>query len=322
MPQTVTENQESSPKVSVIAPAYNVAPYIVEALNSVFAQTFTDYEVILVNPGSPDTGELERELAPYLDRIVYLKTENHGVGAACNAALKVARGEYIAFLDADDAFLPQHLAEQVALLESGDGYDLVYADAVTFGELATPGRTVMDDNPSEGEVTFSSLLEGRCSAITTTAVARRDPIIEVGTFDESLRSSQDLDLWLRLAKRNGARISYQRKALARHRIYEEGLAADDLGSLEDEVTVLMKASQRSDLTAAEQEAIKRTIPKRRAVIEAWRGKERLRDGNFAGAIESFSESNNLVPNRKLQLVILSLKIAPRLFQRIYGTRAA
>ncbi len=322
MPQTPAENQGGSPKVSVIAPAYNVASYIVEAVNSVFAQTFTDYEVIVVNHGSPDTNELERELTPYMDRIIYLKTENKGVGAACNAALKVARGEYIAFLDADDAFLPQHLSEQLELLEKHEGYDLVYADAVTFGELATPGRTVMDENPSDGDVTFSSLLEGKCSAITTTVVTRRDPILEVGMFDESLRSSQDLDLWLRLAKRKGARMSYQRKALARHRIYEAGLAADDLGSLEEEVTVLKKASQRSDLTPVEQEAIQRTVPKRRAVIEAWRGKERLRDGDFAGAIESFSESHSLVPNRKLQMVIWSLRIAPRLFQRIYGTRAA
>jgi len=322
MPQTVPEKQSGSPKVSVVAPAYNVAPYIVEALNSVFAQTFTDYEVIVVNHGSPDTEELERELASFMDRIVYLKTENSGVGAACNVALRAARGQYIAFLDADDAFLPNHLSEQLALIEDSPGYDLVYANATTFGELATPGRTVMDDNPSDGEVTFSSLLEGKCSAITTTVVARREPILEVGLFDESLRSSQDLDLWLRLAKRNGARISYQRKALARHRIYEAGLAADDLGSLEDEVTVLTKASRRTDLTPDEVAAIKRTMPKRRAVIEAWRGKECLRDGNFAGAIESFSESNSLVPNRKLQLVILALKIAPRLFQRIYGTRAA
>jgi glycosyltransferase involved in cell wall biosynthesis len=265
---------------------------------------------------------MERELAPYRDRIVYLKTENDGVGAACNAALKVARGKYVAFLDADDAFLPNHLSEQLALIESGQGYDLVYANATTFGELATPGRTVMDDNPSDGEVSFTSLLEGKCSAITTTVVARRESILEVGLFDESLRSSQDLDLWLRLAKRSGARMTNQRKATVRHRIYEAGLAADDLGSLEDEVSVLTKASQRSDLAPAELDAIKRTMPKRRAVIEAWRGKERLRDGNFAGAIESFSESNKLVPNKKLQLVILALKIAPRLFQRIYGTRAA
>jgi glycosyltransferase involved in cell wall biosynthesis len=322
MPQTVPDTQSGSPTVSVISPACNVAPYIAEAVNSVFAQTFTDYELIVVNHGSPDTEKLEHELAPFLDRIVYLKTENNGVGAACNAALKVARGKYVAFLDADDAFLPNHLSEQLALIESGQGYDLVYADATTFGELATPGRTVMDDNPSDGEVTFSSLLEGKCSAITTTVLARREALLEVGLFDESLGSSQDLDLWLRLAKRSGARMSYQRKALAAHRIYEAGLAADDLGSLEDEVTVLTKASRRSDLTPAEQDAIKRTMPKRRAVIEAWRGKERLRDGNFAGAIESFSESNSLVTNRKLQLVILSLKIAPRLFQRIYGTRAA
>ena len=73
---------EVTPQVSVIIPAYNIAPYIIETLDSVFAQTFTDYEVIVVNDGSPDTEEFEAALQPYLDRIVYLKQENGGASLA------------------------------------------------------------------------------------------------------------------------------------------------------------------------------------------------------------------------------------------------
>src|SRR5260221_785574 len=90
------------PTVSVVIPAYNVARYISETLESVFAQTFTDYEVIVVNDGSPDTEDFEQAIAPYLNRILYLKQENLGASVARNTGLQAARGEFIAFLDADD----------------------------------------------------------------------------------------------------------------------------------------------------------------------------------------------------------------------------
>src|ERR1044071_9453875 len=103
-----------SPLVSVIVPAYDVAEFIAEALDSVLAQTFDDYEIIVINDGSPDTKDLERALAPYLSRIVYIKQENRGVSAARNTGIKAARGSLIAFLDADDTWLPNYLEVQVA----------------------------------------------------------------------------------------------------------------------------------------------------------------------------------------------------------------
>jgi len=95
--------------VSIIIPAYNVAPYIGETLDSVFAQTFADYEVIVINDGSPDTEDLERALARFIDRINYLKQENRGASVARNTGLHAARGQFIAFLDADDVWLPNSL---------------------------------------------------------------------------------------------------------------------------------------------------------------------------------------------------------------------
>src|ERR1051326_4145131 len=86
------------PKISVIIPAYNVAPYIGETLTSVFAQTFNGYEVILINDGSPDTEALELALEPYLSQVTYLKQANLGASAARNAGLQAASGEFIAFL--------------------------------------------------------------------------------------------------------------------------------------------------------------------------------------------------------------------------------
>jgi len=98
--------EQASPLVSVIIPAFNAAGHIVGALESVFAQSFTNYEVILANDGSPDTERLEQVIQPCISRITYLTQENRGPSAARNLGIRHARGEWLAFLDSDDAWLP------------------------------------------------------------------------------------------------------------------------------------------------------------------------------------------------------------------------
>lgn len=310
------------PVVSVIIPAYNIARFIAEAIDSVLEQTFSDYEIIVINDGSTDTEDLERVLEPYRARIIYLKQENQGAGAARNAGLKISRGKYIAFLDGDDIWYPTHLSDQLALIASGPGYDLVYADAAIFGEVASPWRTSMEGNPSEGEVTFDSLLGGQCSVVTSSVVALREAIVEVGLFDETLRNSQDFDLWLRLAKRDGARMTYQHKVLTRHRIYDGSLASDEIKSFEGELRVLAKTEKRTDLTPAERATLNRTVPLRKATVEVLRGKRQLLESDFEAAVRSFAEADSLMPSWKLRFVLLWLRIAPRLLRRIYRARAA
>src|SRR5438270_13228585 len=122
----------SRPSISVVMPAYKVAPYIGEALESVFAQTFTDYEVIVVNDGSPDTEDFEQAIEPYISRIRYLRQENRGASVARNTGLQAARGEFIAFLDADDLWLPPYLDQQMKFIRER-GCDLACADAEYFG---------------------------------------------------------------------------------------------------------------------------------------------------------------------------------------------
>lgn len=118
----------------MIIPAYNVAPYIKETLDSVFAQTYPFYETIVVNDGSPDTLALEAILEPYRDRIVYITQENRGLAGARNTGLRAAAGSFVALLDADDLWLPNYLEEQVRYLSEHPERDLVYCDAEFFGE--------------------------------------------------------------------------------------------------------------------------------------------------------------------------------------------
>jgi glycosyltransferase involved in cell wall biosynthesis len=91
------KSMSSNPTVSVITPVYNVAPYICEALDSLFAQTYRNFESIIINDGSTD--QTEELLEPYRDRIVYLKQPNRGISYARNEGIRVARGQYIAFFD-------------------------------------------------------------------------------------------------------------------------------------------------------------------------------------------------------------------------------
>jgi glycosyltransferase involved in cell wall biosynthesis len=304
------------PTVSVIIPAFRVAPFIRETLDSVLSQTYTDYEAIVINDGSPDTEELERNLEPYRDKIIYLKQENQGAGAARNAGLRVARGRYVAFLDGDDVWLPIHLEEQIRLIESDGGFDLVYSDSQNLTESGL-GATCMEVNPSQGPVTFESLVNGRCSVITSTVLARREVIDRVGLFAPQFRNSQDFDLWLRVAKEPGARLTYSTVITARRRLYEGSLASDPIKSLQGEVAVLQNARLRPGLTESERRTVEDIIGLRGATIEVLRGKRLLLTGDFEAARLSFASAHRYFRGWKLRIVLVALKVAPRFLQFAY-----
>ncbi len=307
------------PAVSVVIPAYNAAPYISEALDSVLAQTFTDYEIIVVNDGSPDTAELGRALAPYLRHIVYIEQENRGPGGARNAAILRARGEYVALLDSDDVWLPQYLTEQVKILRRDESLDLLYADALLFGDSALAGQTFMQHNPTRGPVTFESLLRWECAIITSCVVARRQPIIDAGLFDESFFHAEDFDLWLRLAHRRG-RFAYQQKVLARHRIREGSLSTDRMQMYRSQVDILKKAARTLALSRSERELLTKQIVDGEAYVELVRGKQHFWAGEYDQAAEAFARANSISRSRKLQLLLLGLRISPRLLHRIYALK--
>ncbi len=311
----------TSPIVSVIIPAYNVAQYIGEALASVIAQTFTDFEVIVINDGSSDTVEFEQAIEPFRERIIYLEQENLGAGAARNNGLLLARGKFVAFLDADDIWLPGFLAEMVSFIESGDGYDLVYANAQLFGKRNIDGLTYMETNPSVGEVTCESLLAERCNIITSGVLTRREPVLEIGLFDVELWHSQDFDLWVRLAKRPGARMAFTPKVLLKQRHRPGSLASDSIKSVESELMVMAKTALRDDLTPAERAAMESTVAMRNASLAVDRGKVALREGDFASARSFFQEAFNYYRTWKLRLVLSWLRLSPRTLQIFSRLRA-
>jgi len=310
------------PTVSIIIPAYNVAPFIDETLKSVFAQTLTDYEVIVVNDGSPDTEEFERAINPYLDRIRYLKQENRGASVARNSGLLSARGQFVAFLDADDLWLPTYLEAQMKFIHER-GCDLVCADATFFGDTANERRTYMDtlmnDAPAADDVTFLQLVDAERSLITSGVVARRAPIMEVGLFDEALRNAQDLDLWLRLA-RSGARLSYQRRVLLKYRCRPDGLTGDAVNSHRRELRVFDKIEQSYDLSPQERGKTIEVIRNRRALLEFELGKLHAAQGDEVQSRESFVRADHLRRTWKTRVALWLNRVSPNLMKAICSRR--
>lgn len=306
-----------APSVSVIMPAYGVAKYIGAAIDSVLNQTFSDYEILVVNDGAPDTEELEAVLAPYRDRIVYLKHENRGVCAARNTAIRVARGRYLALLDPDDLWEPEYLAVAVGMLENDPAIDAVYSNALLFGDTLNAGKTYMDVCPSEGEVTFESLVTEQCQ-VAIFVTARKEAVIRSGLFDPSIPISGDFDLWVRMVKR-GSRITYTRRVLARHRCRPDSLSFNRAALHEDILAIFDKA-QSYDLTPSERQTLERERSKNESMVSLYKGKQAFANGNFKAAIHYLTLANNFRKSRRLAVVATVMRFAPRLLLRLENMR--
>lgn len=317
LPQS-THYAKEAPTVSVIIPAYNAARYIREALDSVSHQTFSSHEVIVINDGSTDTGELEQELKGYPGQLLYIKHENRGAAAARNVGLRSAKGEFVAFLDADDTWLPDFLDKQLKFLKSNNA-DFVYSDALLTGESESAGRSFMDLQPSRGAVTPENLLAVKVTVLTSTVVARKKCILEVGLFDEGLKRGQDFELWFRLA-RHGVRFVYQREVLAHHRIVESGLSGNFVSQLERSLAVLGAIKSRGGLTPGEEAALRINLNRTLSQLAAEKGKEKLLGNDLVGATQFFKEARKYRDSWKLSLVCFALRIAPGVFRRFYNRR--
>ncbi len=317
MPPHIKVSQNlRAPAVSVVIPAYNAATYIAETLDSVFAQTFSDYEVIVVNDGSPDTEELERVLESYRGRVVYIKQENRGPSGARNAGILCARGHYVALLDSDDLWLPDFLAEQTKVLNANPLLDLIYADAQLFGDSELAGRTFMQTAPSTGAITFESLLRLDCSIITTCVVAHRRALFDAGLFDTNFIRSEDYDLWLRLALRGG-QFAYQRKVLARHRLHGSSLASDPTLMFKALIEVYRKIARLPDVSESARNLIVEQIALRQADLALEQGKRNFTVGDYARAAKDIKRANEFFRSRKLQAMLFGLRMAPGLLRRVY-----
>jgi len=192
------QEQGSRPTVSVVIPTYNHRDYILQTLESVFAQTFANYEVIVVNDGSPDdTAELLRPLTE-AGRIRYFEQANGGQGAARNQGIEAARGEFVALLDDDDLWPANKLEWQVAALQSEPNAVLAYGSH----DLLQPDCTVHPAPPKRhpaGSV-HREFLQGCWLISPGQSLIRASALRAIGGFDQKIWGSGDWDLYIRLAR--------------------------------------------------------------------------------------------------------------------------
>jgi hypothetical protein len=183
-------------KVSVIIPAYNCARYLSSAIESVLAQSYRDFEIVVVDDGSTD--DTESVLRRFAASIRLLNTCHQGPAAARNRGIKASDGEYVAFLDADDWWVPQKLDEQLAEFEKDTAAGLVFSDLEVLSDdgMVTPSFLSSRPLAASGYV-FDQYLRSRF-ILTSSVLVRRKCLERVGLFDESMLSLEDCELLLRL----------------------------------------------------------------------------------------------------------------------------
>jgi glycosyltransferase involved in cell wall biosynthesis len=221
------------PLVSVIIPTYNCAPYLSEAIDSVLLQAGVNMEIIVVDDGSTDN--TKEVVEKYRGRITYItQVPGRGASAARNLGIQHASGEWIAFQDADDIWLPEKLAMQLDALQSYPHARLVFADTLVSRDRVVIQDSLMSKrlkNWCERNTTqipdvyyghvYRELLFGNYIC-TITVMLHRSVLDEVGIFDETLKVGEDYDLWLRIARNHS--VIYVDRVFCEYRVRDNGLS--------------------------------------------------------------------------------------------------
>ena len=184
------------PKVSVVIPAYNAMSYLPETVGSVSRQTFSDFEVLIVDDGSSD--QIVQWASQVTDpRVKLISQQNQGVSAARNTGIVQAQGQYIAFIDADDLWEPTKLEKQVRCLEDNPAVGLVYTWTALIDQWGKPTGRVFVSH-IEGNV-WEKIVVNDMISNGSSPMVRRSCFETVGVFDPNITSSEDRDMWTRIA---------------------------------------------------------------------------------------------------------------------------
>jgi len=222
------------PEVSVVIATYNRGALLERALESVFGQTFGDYEVVVADDGSTD--DTQERLRKHGSRVRVLRLEHRGRPSTVrNSAIEKASGRFLAFLDSDDAWAPEKLERQVGLMRRDPELVLCYTDTGFVDEnggfLYLHSRR---ERPATGRV-LNALLQRNFIALST-ALARTDAVRSVGGFEESLRMAEDWCLWLRLSVKG--RVGFVNERLCTNTVGHQEMTGDKAALFEDALRAL------------------------------------------------------------------------------------
>jgi GT2 family glycosyltransferase len=308
------------PSVSIITPAFQAHDFLADAVRSVLAQTFGDFELLVVDDGSTDqTADIAQSFATIDARIRLIRQSNGGTSSARNTALAHARAPLFALLDSDDVWMPDYLEEQVRLVRSWPSAGIVSANAINLGGMldGTPLR------PIQGEVqrlTLQDLIEFE-ESVTIMAVIRREVYERIGGFDTSLRSSEDYDYWIRSAAA-GFDVLFNPKPLAFYRRRTDSISADGERMFESITRVLRKATASVSEALPEGIAIARQLAclESRALAES--AKCALHRGEYADARTMFAQLARQSGLLQWKVAAAGAHFAPRLLRLAHDASLA
>lgn len=232
------------PTVSVIMNCYNSARYLAEAIDSVVAQTFDDWEIVFWdNQSIDDSPKIARRYEP---KLRYFRGEKFlPLGAARNEAIAVCQGEFIAILDCDDLWMPTKLAKQVDLIRSDARIGLVFADCDIVNKDAEVLGSYFDRTPPPVSAALIGLLSNRNFIPCPTVLMRREALQKVGGFDPSLRYSEEYELFLRIAQSYD--FAHVNERLAKFRIHGGNLTGLGTRGTTLEALAVIKRVARENL---------------------------------------------------------------------------
>lgn len=275
------------PLISICIPAYKAEKYLQAALDSVRAQTFADWELIVTEDGSKDrTEEIVQAFAQGVAQpVIYNRHEkNRGLPATRNTGIAAARGTWVAFLDADDLWAPTHLADLVAAAGQDNSYDLVYAGTSIFDDLTGAEIQVRTTTAENLAALPLALYTSRVVIQPSAAMVRRSALEKFGPVSEAYPICNDLELWLRIAA-GGGKFNYTGRITCLYRKHGEAMSQKSAALIAEAARICEAYNQCTAIPAR----VRRTHP---AALNRYAGRILLRE-NPAAARRLFGHSLRL-----------------------------
>jgi glycosyltransferase involved in cell wall biosynthesis len=302
------------PVVSVIMPAYNVALYLEEAARSALRQTYASLELIIIDDGSTDsTADVAAAIARADVRVRVIAQPNKGLAAARNTGLQAARGEFFALLDSDDLWESRFLERQMTTFEAHPQVDLVTGNGRYLGG-ACHGAAVRPFPDPRPPLTLNTIITDE-EAVFVMTVFRRRVYETIGGFDDTLRTNEDFDYWLRAALA-GFRFARNPEPLAWYRRRDDSLSADAPRMLAGALRVCNKA-RALFADRPERELLERQIAYYEAELDAAVARQALAAGNRAEAARALASLNARRPTVRTAVAALMARRAAPILASLY-----
>lgn len=308
----------TKPKVSVIVPVYNGAEHLRETLDSIFNQTFKEFELIVVDDGSSDKSV--DIIKSYGGRVVFIQHKRN-LGAPSftkNTGIKVAKGEYLAFSDHDDNWYPKKLEKQISILDKHPEVVANFTnghimESETSKNIAQRWNEI--DELPEQQYCIERLLRQNFILSTTSAMIRSDIIRKIGGFDEKMLLADDFEMWFRLAC--AGKLSFLQEPLFQWRFHTQSLSHDEDRHLNDLIYFYEKAKK----TLKDPKPYESIINQNLSIYYKRLGNFYLDKKRNAEALKSYKKSLELDDNQKLLKVILKAhKVSPALARKIVSKK--